>query len=138
MPRSMRQRMELNPRIGLRNLEKMDLKAYSRAWDRACRKHYGEMLKWVRDYHQTALDNMTLPSGKRMTAINTEPFGPCFWPEHPDVSWEWYKRYNADALRVVTAMDLAGSSLSNYAEPIFALWDDVDWHYTSNVYLLES
>lgn len=118
-------------------LEKMDLKAWSAAWDRACRKHYRQMLKRTRDYHETCLRNMTLPSGKRLVAINTEPFGPCFWPDHPDVRWEWYKRYNADALRVVAAMDFAGSSLSNYAEPLFTLWDDVDWHWTSNAYFLE-
>ena len=117
--------------------EKMDLKAYSQAWDTACRKHYRQMLKRTRDYHAGCLNNMTLPSGKRLIAINTEPFGPCFWPDHPDVGWEWYKRYNADALRVVAAMDLAGTALSNYAEPIFSLWDDVNWHYTSNAYFLE-
>ncbi len=107
--------------------EKMDLKTWSKAWDHSCRRNYGQMLKRTRDYHETCLQNMTLPSGKRLTAINTEPFGPCFWPDHPDVSWEWYKRYNADSLRVVAAMDLAGSSLSNYAEPLFSLWKDVDW-----------
>lgn len=117
---------------------KMDLKAYSAAWDRACRKHYGAMLKRTRDYHVTCLQNMTLASGKRLTAINTEPFGPCFWPDHPDVGWDWYKRYNADALRVMAALDFAGSSLSNYAEPIFTLWNDADWHWTSNAYLREA
>ena len=118
-------------------LAQVDFKAWSHAWDTACRKHYRQMLKRTRDYHETCLRNMTLPSGKRLTAINTEPFGPCFWPDHPDVGWEWYKRYNADSLRVVAAMDLAGSSLSNYAEPIFSLWSDADWHYTSNAYFLE-
>jgi hypothetical protein len=71
-----------------------------------------------------------------LTAVITESFGPCFWPDHPDVGWEWYKRYNGDALRVAAAMDFAGSSLSNYAEPIFSLWSDVDWHWTANTYFL--
>ncbi|HET6453537.1 MAG TPA: cellulase-like family protein [Armatimonadota bacterium] len=119
-------------------LEQVDFKAWSRAWDTACRKHYRQMIKRTRDYHEGCLRNMTLPSGKRLVAINTEPFGPCFWPDHHKVGWEWYKRYNADALRVVAAMDLAGSSLSNYAEPIFTLWNDADWHYTSCAYLLET
>jgi hypothetical protein len=118
-------------------LETTDLKAWSKAWDIACRKHYRQMLKRTRDYHEACLQHMTLPSGKHLTAINTEPFGPCFWPDHRDVGWEWYKRYNADALRVVAALDLAGSSLSNYAEPLFTLWKDADWHYTSNAYFLE-
>jgi len=119
-------------------LEKTDLKAWSQAWDIACRKHYRQMLKRTHDYHEGCLQHMTLPSGKRLVAINTEPFGPCFWPDHPDVGWDWYKRYNADALRVVAAMDLAGSSLSNYAEPLYTLWNDADWHYTSNAYFLET
>jgi hypothetical protein len=122
--------------IRFREFEKSDLKEFSRLWDLACRKHYPAMLKRVRDYHGTALDNMTLPSGKRLQAIITESFGPCYWPDHPDVGWEWYKRYNADALRIVAGMDFAGSSLSNYAEPIFTLWNDADWHWTSNAYFL--
>ncbi len=116
--------------------ERYDLKEFSRVWDRACRKHYRRMLERVRDYLETALDTMTLPSGKRLVAIITESFGPCFWPDHPDVGWEWYKRYNADSLRIAAAMDFAGSSLSNYAEPIFSLWNDADWHWTANTYFL--
>lgn len=33
---------------------------------------------------------------------------------------------------------LAGSSLSDCAEPIFSLWNDADWRYTSNAYFLET
>lgn len=113
-----------------------ELQAFSQAWDHACRKHYPAMLKRVRDYHHTALQKLTLPSGKKLTAIITESFGPCFWPDHPSVGWEWYKRYNADALRVVAEMEFKGSSLSNYAEPMFSLWRDVNWHWTSNAYFL--
>jgi hypothetical protein len=118
--------------------KKFDFAAFSRAWDGACRRHYAAMLKRTRDYHQNALAHLTLPSGKKLAAIITESFGPCYWPDHPAVSWEWYKRYNADALRVVAAMGFKGSSLSNYAEPIFTLWNDADWHATSNAYLLEA
>jgi hypothetical protein len=116
--------------------ERADLKEFSRVWDRTCRKHYPEMLKRVRDYHETALRNVTLPSGKRLAAVITESFGPCFWPDHPDVNWDWYKRYNGDALRIVSTMDFQGSSLSNYGEPLFSLWNDVDWQWTSNIYFL--
>jgi hypothetical protein len=84
----------------------------------------------------TALAHLTLPSGKQLAAIITESFGPCFWPDHPAVSWEWYKRYNGDSLRIVAAMDFKGSTLSNYAEPLFSLWKDVDWHWTGNTYFL--
>lgn len=114
--------------------EKFDLKAYSLAWDRACQKHYNGMLRSVYNYHHNALNTLVLPSGKQLTAIITECFGPCFWPDHPDVDWQWYQRYNADALRVVASMNFAGSSLSNYGEPLFTLWNDADWHWTSNTY----
>ena len=117
-------------------LKKYDLKAFSSAWNQACRSHYAAMLKRTRDYHQTALRHVTLASGKKLAAIITESFGPCFWPDHPDVDWTWYKHYNGDSLRVVATMDFKGSSLSNYAEPIFSLWNDADWHWTANNYYL--
>ena len=94
------------------------------------------MLERARDYLATALRSTTLTSGKRLAAIITESFSPCFWPDHPDVSWEWYKRYNVDCLRVAASMAFEGTTLSNYAEPIFSLWDDTNWHWTSNAYFL--
>ena len=112
-----------------------DLKQFSAAWDTACRKHYIAMLKRARDYHETACRHLVLPSGKRLQAVVTESFGPCYWPVHPEVNQEWYKQYNADAIRVVSSLPLAGSSLSNYAEPLFStLWDDVDWQWRSNAF----
>ncbi len=116
--------------------EKCDLAAFSRAWDTACRRHYAAMLKRTRDYHQAALTRLTLPSGKKLAAIITESFGPCVWPDHPAVGWDWYKRYNGDSLRIVASMDYKGSSLSNYAEPLFSLWQDADWHWAANTYFL--
>lgn len=116
--------------------EKMDLKRFSEVWDRACRNHYAEMLTRTRNYLTTALNNVTFASGKRMQAVITESFGPCFWPDHPDVSWEWYKHYNGDAARVAASMPIEGVSLSNYGEPIFTLWDDVDWHRNANLFIL--
>ena len=46
-------------------LQRFDLKAFSRAWDHACRSHYAAMLKRTRDYHQTALAHLTLPSDRK-------------------------------------------------------------------------
>ena len=116
--------------------EKMDLKRFSEFWDRACRTHYAEMLTRTRNYLNTAYDNCIFPSGKRMQAVITESFGPCFWPDHPDVSWEWYKHYNGDSARVAAALPFAGISLSNYGEPLFTLWDDVNWHRNANLFIL--
>lgn len=120
--------------IRFAEFEKFDLKAWSQAWDRACRKHYLRMLQRAHEYFDNALGNMLLPSGKQLTGVITECFGPVFWPDHPDVDWTWYRRYNADALRIVAGMDFAGSSLSNFGEPLFTLWNDADWHWTSNTY----
>ena len=122
------------PNGNFQNFEKFDLKAYSMAWDNACRRHYPAMLEQVSSYFKTALEHTTLPSGKRLQAIITEPYGPCYWPDHPDVSWEWYKRYNSDALRIVAAMNFTGASLSNYGEPLFTLWNDLGWHWAGNNY----
>jgi hypothetical protein len=115
---------------------KYDLRDFSRAWDTACRRHYAAMLKRTRDYHEKALTRLTMGSGKKLAAIVTESFGPCIWPDAPEVSWEWYKRYNADSLRIVAGLDFKGSSLSNYAEPLFTLWQDTGWHWAGNQYLL--
>lgn len=120
--------------IRFAEFEKFNLKAWSQAWDRACQEHYSAMLLRARKYFSTALDDMLLPSGKRLTAIVTECFGPLIWPDSSDLDWHWYERYNADALRIVSAMNFAGSSLSNFAEPLFTLWSDVDWQWTSNMY----
>jgi len=115
-------------------LETYDLKAWSQAWDDACRRHYPQMLKRVSNFFNAALEHMTLPSGKRLQAIVTECYGSLEWPDSPVVNWEWYKLYNADALRVVAAMNLTGASLSNFGEPLFTLWDDPGWHWASNNY----
>ena len=115
-------------------LETFDLKAFSRAWEDACRRHYPAMLERVSNFFNAALENMTLPSGKRLQAIVTECYGSLEWPDSPEVSWEWYKLYNSDALRIVAAMNLTGASLSNFGEPLFTLWDDVGWHWASNNY----
>lgn len=118
-------------------LEGADLRAFSTAWDRACRKHYQAMLRRAYTYHENALNHMTLPSGKRLQAVITESFGPCYWPVHHDVNQKWYKRYNADAMRVISSLPYSGTTLSNYAEPIFPeLWADVDWHWLPNEYFL--
>lgn len=115
-------------------LKKFDLKAYSTTWDNACRRHYPAMLEQASNYFKTALEHMTLPSGKRLHAIVTEAYGPCYWPDCPNVDWEWYKLYNADALRVVASMDFTGATLSNYGEPLFTLWNDPGWHWAGNNY----
>lgn len=117
-------------------LEQLDLKKYSEIWNEACRTNYAAMLARTRQYLLSMLNNMTFPNGKRMQGIITESFGPCFWPDHPDVDWEWYKRYNGDSARIAASMPYAGISLSNYGEPIFSLWKDVEWHRTANLFSL--
>lgn len=111
-----------------------DSALFSKAWDSACRRHYAAMLERTRNFFQSALTHLMLPSGKKLAAIITECFGPIIWPDNPGVNWDWYKRYNADSLRIVAGMDFKGSSLSNFAEPLFTLWEDADWHLAGNVF----
>jgi hypothetical protein len=92
------------------------------------------MLGRANQYFADALNHVVLPSGKRLQAILTECYGPCYWPDDPAVDWAWYKRYNSDCLRIVAATDFTGASLSNYGEPLFELWSDTDWHLTGNEY----
>ena len=113
-----------------------DFAAYSKAWGSACRRHYAVMLERTRNWFQSALTRLTTPSGKNLVPIVTECFGSLIWPDNPAVSWDWYKRYNADSLRIVASMDYKGSSLSNFAEPLFSLWEDADWHLAGNTYFV--
>ncbi len=118
-------------------LQGANLKAFSAAWDNACRKNYAAMLRRAYVYHAEAMKHLTLSSGKRLQAIITESFGPCYWPVHPDVNQGWYKRYNADALRMIASLPISGSSISNYAEPLFGdLWNDIEWQWTANQFFL--
>ena len=120
------------------DMERYDLKIYSAEWEKACRKNYAEMLRHVRLSHEGVFGKITLPSGKKLVPIITESFGPCFFPDHPDMSWKWYKLYNADAARMIAPLPFAGATLSNFAEVNFSIWDDVDWHRNANLFLLGS
>jgi len=114
--------------------QNFDLALFSEAWEGACRRHYAAMLNRTRNFFRSTLTHLTLPSGKKLAAIITEAFGPIIWPDNPAVNWDWYKRYNADSLRIVSAMDFRGSTLSNFAEPLFSLWEDADWHLAGNTF----
>lgn len=122
--------------LNFQRYEKIDLKRYSELWDQACKRHYAEMLLRTRNYMKGTLERTVFPSGKRMQAVITESYGPCFWPDHPDVNWEWYKHYNGDSARIAASMPFEGVSLSNFGEPIFTLWDDIDWHRNANMFTL--
>jgi hypothetical protein len=118
--------------------QSFDFALFSKAWDSACRRHYAAMLGRTQNFFQSTLTHLTLPSGKKLAPIVTECFGPIIWPDNLAVNWDWYKRYNADSLRIVAAMDYKGSSLSNFAEPLFSLWEDADWHWAGNTYFLNA
>ena len=93
------------------------------------------MIERTRNYFTNTLNNCILDSGKKLVPVVTESFGPCYFPDHEDVDWTWYKLYNSDAARVIATLPYAGSTLSNYAEPLFRLWDDLDWHRNSNLFI---
>ncbi|MCC5846279.1 MAG: hypothetical protein JJU05_18680 [Verrucomicrobia bacterium] len=116
-------------------MENWDLKQFSDEWQAACRENYKEMIARTREYFTRAMDRCTTDSGKKLVPIVTESFGPCYFPDHAVVDWTWYKLYNSDAARVIASMPYAGTTLSNYAEPLFRLWEDADWHRNSNLYI---
>lgn len=120
---------------GFREMENWDLEKFSDEWETACRKNYKAMINRVRGYFTSAMNRCTTDTGKKLVPIVTESFGPCYFPDHKDVDWTWYKRYNSDAARVIASLPYAGTTLSNYAEPLFRLWEDVDWHRNSNLYI---
>lgn len=122
--------------INLKSYEKIDLKRFSKIWDRACRENYGAMLLRTKQVMTTALNHLTLPSGKRLQGVITEAWGPCYWVDNPDINWEWYKHYNADSARIAASMPFEGVTLSNYGEPLFELWKDEDWHRNANLFIL--
>jgi hypothetical protein len=117
-------------------MERYDLAAWGGVWAQACRRHYQAMLERAeQSLRHDAIDLCTTNSGKQLVPVVTESFGPCYFPDVPEVDWTWYRNYNADAARLLTGLPFAGTSLSNYAEPLFRLWDDVDWHRNTNLYL---
>lgn len=119
-----------------RDMGRYDLRAWGEVWANACRRHYQEMLERVlRSLAHDAIDLCTTASGKRLLPVLTEGFGPCYFPDVPEVDWSWYKNYNADAARLLATLPFGGTTLSNYAEPLFRLWDDVDWHRNTNLYI---
>jgi hypothetical protein len=115
--------------------EPLDLAVFGVAWERACRRNYGAMLRHALRFCLTTHNSLTLPCGHRFAVVVTEAYGPCNHPDVPEVDWTWYKRYNADAARIFAQFPFAGFTLSNHAEPIFSLWNDADWHYQTNTYL---
>ena len=115
-----------------------DLALYSAAWERACSRQYDKMLALAHAYARGALARTVLPSGRKLPAVITEAYGPCNFPDHPEVSWDWYKQWNGDAARIFASYDYSGLTLSNHAEPIFSLWDDIQWQRTANLFIQSS
>ncbi len=119
-------------------LDTYNLALYGAAWNQACRRNYADMLRLAHAYAQGVFAHTTLSSGKRLPVVVTEAYGPCGYPDHPEVSWGWYKNWNADAARIFSGYDFAGLTLSNYAEPLFNLWHDTDWQRLTNLYILHA
>lgn len=116
-------------------LEKYDLALYSAAWNRAWRHNFDRMYELCHTVASGCFRHNKFPSGKELPVIMTETFGPCNFPDHPDVDWTGYKQHNEDAARIFSQYPFAGLSLSNMAEPIFSLWDDKLFHQRSNEYI---
>jgi hypothetical protein len=116
-------------------LDTYDLAIYSEAWNSACTRNYATMLALCHDYAKQATARLTTAGGKRLAGVVTEAFGPCNFPDVPEVDWSGYYRYNADAARIFSQYDFAGLTISNHAEPIFRMWDEVELQRTTNLFV---
>jgi hypothetical protein len=124
-------KFSLHPRLDTYNLE-----VYSNAWAQACRNNYRAMLRLCKDYAENALGRTTLPSGKQLDAVVTEAYGPCNFPDVPEVDWSMYYQYNADAARIFAMHGYSGLTVSNHAEPIFAMWDEKELQLRTNEFIM--
>jgi pentose-5-phosphate-3-epimerase len=112
-----------------------DLETYSNAWNAACRRNYATMLALCHDYAQSATERLVTSTGKRLAGVVTEAYGPCNFPDTAEVDWSGYNRYNADAARIFSQYPFAGLTVSNHAEPIFRMWDEVELQRTTNLFV---
>ncbi len=119
-------------------LDTYDLSVYSSAWDRTCRKNYPRMLQLCRNYAENAVSRLTLPSGKKLQAVLTEAYGPCNFPDVPEVDWSMYNQYNSDAARIFSCYDFSGLTISNHAEPIFSMWNEKELQLRTNQFILSA
>ncbi|MDR1336867.1 MAG: hypothetical protein LBK22_08570 [Tannerella sp.] len=66
----------------------------------------------------------------RLVCGNTEGWGPVFWFDHPELTWDWVKE--AGDLCVDLACDCPEYKFictSNFTHPHFkGIWEDVKWH----------
>jgi len=115
-----------------------DLALFSGAWTRACRRNYDRMLSLCHRYAANATARLELPSGKRLEAVVTEAYGPCNFPDHEDVDWSWYYKYNADAARIFAQYPFSGLTISNHAEPIFCMWEQGELQRRINSFILSN
>lgn len=112
-----------------------DFALFGAAWNRATLRNYGRMMAYTRDFCEMTFDTV---KDTGWEVICTEAYGPCNHPDHPEIDWDVYKDYNADAARIFAGYPFSGLTLSNHAEPLFSLWQDRDWQWRGNQYLLNS
>jgi hypothetical protein len=61
---------------------------------------------------------------------NTEGWGPIFWFDHPDLSWDWVKESAEICIDLAKKHDeYKFLCTSNFTQPQFTgMWDDIKWH----------
>lgn len=123
-------RFSLHPK-----LDTYDLSVYSDAWNAACRRNYAAMLSLCHNYASAATARLTTASGKQLAAVVTEAFGPCNFPDVPEVDWDWYYQYSADAARIFSQYAFSGMTVSNHAEPIFRMWAEHELQLRTNQFV---
>jgi len=112
-----------------------DFALFSAAWERAVKRNYGRMLINAKAFCEKTFSTVAGEEGLTFEVICTEAYGPCNHPDHPEMNWDWYEHYNADANRIFAGFPFSGLTLSNHAEPLFSLWNHRDWHVRGNAYV---
>ncbi len=115
--------------------ETYDLSVYSAAWNAARKQNHAAMLALCHDYAREAIARLTTAGGKQLCAVLTEAYGPCNFPDVPEVDWSGYYAYTSDAARIFAMYPFAGLTVSNHAEPIFRMWDEVDLQRRTNEFI---
>jgi hypothetical protein len=87
----------------------------------------GEMTRWM----DKAITGVAQRAKQhKITAGNTEGWGPVGWLDHPDLNWNWVKEAGDIAIELAKQHDTYRYLCSsNFTHPQFrGIWEDVKWH----------
>lgn len=69
-----------------------------------------------------------LADERGLPAVIGEGYATPMYSPAPELSWSWVREVSAAAARTTRRLGFDGWTTSNFSEPTFPLWADVDWH----------